>query len=407
MIGLVQGPGIGVESRPLPHPAQPPLLTAGAERLAVLALAAGAFVMALNANVMAALLPYLEEDPLLAEALTSSGKGQLVGIAGIAGAVGAVLLGPVVDKMGRRLPMFVGMLVFSLASFAHVFAEGFEALLWARAVAGFAGGVVYSSASAAVADLVPYERRAKAMGVFTAGMFLGLPVGLPLAGIMAESGNWQGIYWVQGALGLVSMVAIRFTLPAGLGKGTEFVANLSRLLRLEVFAALASVMLYVGAFFTVVQLSGDWMEASGILPKNRQWLVWLILGLCSALGSLGLGWVGDRIGKRRWANIATLGVAVLLLALSTVDGVVGLTMVGVPMAVIAAARTAPFQALISELVPGSTRGTLMGIRSAAVNLGTGVFPLLFVLGDYKENLYLAAGGVFVSFLLVQLLVKKR
>ena len=49
----------------------------------------------------------------------------------------------------------------------------------------------------------------------------------------------------------------------------------------------------------------------------------------------------------------------------------------------------------------------MGIRSAAVNLGTGVFPVLFVLGDYRDNLYLAAGGIFVSFLMVQLLVKKR
>ena len=57
--------------------------------MAILALGSGAFVMALNANVMAALLPYLRELPEMA----GEDFGNLVGAAGLAGAIGAFLLG--------------------------------------------------------------------------------------------------------------------------------------------------------------------------------------------------------------------------------------------------------------------------------------------------------------------------
>ena len=353
--------------------------------------------MALNANVMAALLPYLEFDP--------GEKKVLVGSAGVSGALGALLLGPLVDRFGRRGPMVAGMFVFSAASLAHVYVTGIDGLLWARAATGFAGGVVYTSASAAVADLVPYERRGRAMGVFAAGMFLGLPLGLPLAAVFAHHGDWRWIYYVQAAIGVVAMAATYRVLPSGLGKGSDYFANLPRLASLDVVAALSSVLLYVGAFFTAVQFAGQWLDQSGLVRKELQWSVWLTLGLCSAIGSLAFGAVADRVGKWRWTGITSFTVAAGLLALTQVDGFGGLLLVGVPLAVFSAARTGPFQALISELVPSDTRGTLMGLRSAAVNLGTGVFPLM-AFSEYHETLYLSSAGVLLA-LLCQLLIKTR
>lgn len=243
------------------------------------------------------------------------------------------------------------------------------------------------------------------MGVFTAGMFLGLPVGLPVAALCAEYGDWRWVYYLQAAVGLFAMVATFRTLPRDLGKGSRFLANLPRLASLQILAALLSVMFYVGAFFTAVQFAGQWLDHSGLLRKELQWSVWLILGLCSALGSLVFGPVSDRIGKWLWTNIATLLVAAGLLGLTLVSGLGGLLLVGIPLAVFSAARTGPFQALISEMVPSDTRGTLMGIRSAVVNLGTGLFPML-AFSEYRQTLYLASAGVCLAFL-CQLLIRKR
>lgn len=397
------------DSSPDPSP-DPPLqagyLPPAAERLAILALASGAFVMALNSNVMAALLPYMDQLP----GVNKGNSGALVASAGIAGAVGAFLLGPLVDKFGRRPPMVWGMLLFTLASLWHMLATTYDTLFWARAVSGFASGVVYSSASAAVADLVPYERRGKAMGVFTAGMFLGLPVGLPLAGVFAGMGHWEYVYGLQALIGAVSIYATWRYLPAGLGKGSAFLKNLPRLASVEVLGAMMSVLFYVGSFFTAVQFAGLWLDEQAIVSKERQWSVWLVLGLCSAFGSLFLARFGDRIGKRNWTNLTCVLVSAFLFALSFVDGLALLILFGVPLAVVSAARTGPFQALISELVPSDVRGTLMGVRSAVVNLGVGLFPLVaagIASDSYQTTLYLSASGVFGAMLWVILFVRKQ
>lgn len=365
--------------------------------------------MALNANVMAALLPFIREDASLAfdPAELRQQLGVLIGSAGAGGAIGALLLGPMVDKYGRRPLMVWGLLAFVLGSAVHLLARDHQELVFARALTGFAAGVVYSSASAALGDLIPYERRGKAMGIFAAGMFLALPLGLPLAQLLAEYADWwRGIYAVQTVVGVLSLLAIRAYLPRDRGAGQRFMRNLPTLGRPEVLACLLSVMLYVGAFFTTIQYSGDWMDESGLMPKAEQWKVWALLGLCSAAGSAVFGRVADHIGKRSWTLISTLSVAVCVYLLGGVGGIWGLVGVGLPLALISASRTGPLQALISELVPREARGTLMGIRSAAVNLGTGVFPMLAA-GTFAEVTLVGAVGIFVSFLLVLLFVRQR
>ena len=365
--------------------------------------------MALNANVLAALGPFL-----LAElSIDQEQFGYLAGSAGVAGAVGSLLLGPTVDRVGRRLPMCWGMVVFVLASLGHMLAADFGGLLVARSVAGFAAGVVFTSASAAVADMVPYERRGRAMGVFTAGMFLGMAMGLPLAQVMASHGWWQGIFLLQTVVGAVAMVAYWRVLPVDIGRGQRFLENLPKLLNLQIFASLVSVMLYVGGFFTVVQFVGTWLDAEGIIPRARQGWVWLILGLSPVLGAIFLTRLSDRFGKRRFVMLATLVVALGIAGLTLVDGLWGLLLVGMPIALFSGSRSGPFQALISEMVSADVRGTLMGLRSTFVNLGTGLFPMVcgwvYKSGNlaFDGVLFVAARGIFLSYLLVQLWVKQK
>src|SRR5690606_11313283 len=112
--------------------------------------------------------------------------------------------------------------------------------------------------------------------------------------------------------------------------------DLPRLMTTEIVAALLSVALYVGAFFTTVQLLGTWLDAQGIVAKEGQWVVWAGLGGFSAVGSLLLGPLADRVGKRRWTNLTSLVVALLIVGLSQVTGTVGLLVVGIPLALVSA-----------------------------------------------------------------------
>jgi predicted MFS family arabinose efflux permease len=369
----------------------------------------GAFLMALNANVLAALGPFLMDEL----GFTRAQHLDLVGAAGGAGAVGALLLGPMVDRVGRRPPMVWGLVLFVVGSAGQCLASGFADLYAFRAVAGFAGGVVFTSASAAVADLVPYERRGRAMGAFSAGMFLGLPAGLPLAQLMASLGWWQGIFLVQTLLSLFTLFVFWRVLPADLGGGVRFRENLPRLFKGEILAAMLSVMFYVGAFFTAVNLVGPWLDDAGIISRGRQWLVWLVLGLLTAVGAIWLTRHSDRFGKRRFAMLTTVIVAVGVAGMALASNLWGVLLLGIPIALVSGSRTGPFQAVISEMVSSETRGTLMGIRAFFVNAGTFVFPWLCARLQSGWNvpfegvLLVAAGGIFLSYLLVQLWVQQK
>src|SRR5262245_37091164 len=131
---------------PLPRAAPAPL-PPGRERLVIALLALASFALALNANVMGPLFPFLDLG------LGDREKGLLLGAPNLASALAALTLGPLVDRVGRRPPLFIGLLEFAAISLLHLLARGYADLLVLRVAAGLALGFAYTSASAAVADL--------------------------------------------------------------------------------------------------------------------------------------------------------------------------------------------------------------------------------------------------------------
>lgn len=378
-----------------------PQPAARAHRFAIPALAAACFAMSLNANVLAAIGSWLKTDL----ALTEAAFGQLAAAAGLAGTAGALLLGPLVDRFGRRAPLLVGISVFALASAGYLVAESFEALIAVRLLSGFAGGAVTSSAAAAVADLVPYARRSAAMGIVTGAILLAVPIGMPIAQLLATHSSWRAVFWLQIVAAIVAVPAIALALTSGLGRadrisGTGFAV----LRRREVLAALFSVALYTGSFFAATQFVGDWLHGTGLLQRERQWIVWILLGVFAALGSFLFGRLADHTGKRRFVLVSTLLVGAGLAALGQCSGMASFALVGIPVAAVSAARSAALLALLSDLVPPQNRGTMMGLRAAANNLGTGTVPALagFVIevGSFPVFLFVAAGLCVVAHLLV-------
>jgi predicted MFS family arabinose efflux permease len=363
--------------------------------LAVAALAATCFGMSLNANVLAALNPYLED----ALGLGKPELGALGAAAGLAGTVAALLLGPTVDRLGRRPPLLVGTAAFLVASLGYFIADSFATLIAIRIATGFAAGVVLTSASSAVADLIPYERRGFAMGIVTGAILLAVPLGMPVALEFAEAGHWRGIFAVQVAASAVTMVALVRVLPEGLGRGGRTESQWEVLRHPGVLAALGSMFLYNGAFFASMQFLGTWLDEVGILAKSAQGGMWITLGLVSAVGGMGLTKVADKIGKRAFVLLATAIVGGGLVLLARVEDLPALVMVGVPVGIVSAARSGALLALVSELVPHGSRGTLMGVRTAAVTLGTGTFPWLAgeVYAASGFPVFLQVAGLSVAF----------
>lgn len=370
----------------------------------IAALALAAFSLNLNTNVLGALLPFVREDLAL-----DDGAGKvLVAAAAFGSAVGALAVGPLAAAWGRKRTLVAGLSLFAVASLAHLLASSFLYFAALRALSGVAVGVAYAAASALVAEAVPYERRGRALGRFTAGMFLAIPVGMPLSVVLANLGFWRGIFAVQAAVGALacwwawrSVVATAVTEERG---STRAVLG-----NRPAMAALLATLLHVGSFFTSVQLATSWLDQTGRVAKEEQIWVWIVLGVCSVLGSAMLGRAADRVGKRAFVLGSSVILVVCFALLARDPGPWLLVVVGVVLAVVAAARTGPLQALVSGLVPSRELGALMGLRGFAMQMGVAGFALVAVpigaQAGFAGVLWFAAGCQALSYLTIRFFVR--
>lgn len=374
------------------------------ERMAVLTLAMSAFVLNLNSNVMGALLPFIKSEFDFAD----DGAAWLLAAAGIGSAAGAFFVADVARWFGRRTVLVVSLSLFVVASLLHMVVTDYWPLLGLRVLAGFATGLAYATASAAAADLAPYERRGAVMGRFNAGMFLAIPLGLPLAVWLAAMGYWSFTFVVQAAVGAIAVVlSLRYVPalpPSSAGRRWPLLKNPA------VIAVLLSTMLHVGSFFTVVQMATTWLDESGLVAKEDQIWMWVGLGVLSVVGSALLGRLSDKVGKRQFVLATSAILVICFIVLARGPSPLMLLLVGCLLALAAAARTGPLQALVSGLVPADQLGALMGLRGFSMQVGV----FLFAMGaaglakrlGFEGVLVLAAGCQFLSYLAIRFGVRE-
>src|SRR5438128_10492237 len=135
--------------------------------------------------------------------------GSYTAAASIAGLAGSLFL----DRFDRRKALAVAMLGLVVGTAAGGFATGLGTLMAARLLAGFFGGPATSLSLSIIADVVPAERRGRAMGAvmgaFSVASVIGVPVGLELA----RQGGWQLPFFAVAGMGALVVAAAIFFLP--------------------------------------------------------------------------------------------------------------------------------------------------------------------------------------------------
>jgi MFS transporter, DHA1 family, multidrug resistance protein len=162
---------------------------------------------------------YLPSTPTIAANLHASQALVQLTLSGcLAGlAVGQLVAGPVSDGLGRKKPLLVGLVAFTVLSVACAAAPDIGALIGFRFLQGMAGagGVVLSLAI--VRDLYTGRELARVLGSLM--LVFGLaPVLAPvIGGQILRFTSWRGVFVVLAAIGLVLLVLAWFlpeTLPA-------------------------------------------------------------------------------------------------------------------------------------------------------------------------------------------------
>lgn len=308
-------------------------------------------------------------------------------------AAGQIAGGPLSDRLGRKPPLFFGMVVFAAASAWCWLAEDVWHLLAARLVQGAAGAFGIVIARAIARDVTDGPQLTRYFAVLM--MINGLaPILAPVAGgqILAFT-DWRGVFLVLAGIGAAAAAAVlgySETLPAGL-RSRSFLAsfrNFPALLAQPYFRGHCLVQCFAfGAFFSYIAGSSFlFQNVYGLSPQAYSCIFGGIgVGLLCT-GSLPArfsGAVRESVMLKYAVTVPLAGSVLLLggfLAGAPLWYTVPVLFVTItPLSVMSAASTALALSREGGSVSGSA-SALLGCASMA--LGGVCMPLAGLAGDH-------------------------
>lgn len=130
-------------------------------------------------------------------------------------ALGQILYGPLLDRFGRKRPLYVGLIIYILASIGCVRPLNIEMLIALRFLQALGGCVAQVGAVAMVRDFFPAKDSAKIFSLLF--LIIGIsPLLAPTAGSLVMM--WLGWQWIFAVLAIIAtlvLAAIFFLLPEG------------------------------------------------------------------------------------------------------------------------------------------------------------------------------------------------
>ncbi len=238
--------------------------------------------------------------------------------------LGATASGWLGDRVGRKTPLMISILGYSLCNFAAGLAPTFAFLFIARALLGIFMGAEWPAGAALAMESWPVRSRGFMSGVLQGSWGIGFLISYAIYGLFFNTIGWRGMLLV-GVLPALSVVYVRFFV-----KEPEVWVenrNLQRTQKREVRAPLVSIFkrgqigntltacwMMASAFvcyYSINVLFATYLQSDLKLSPGAIGEVGVAANLVAFLASSCWGLLADRIG-RRWAMILPGILAALL-----------------------------------------------------------------------------------------------
>jgi MFS transporter, DHA1 family, inner membrane transport protein len=279
-------------------------------------------------------------------------------------ALGSPFAGLLSDRHGRRPMIVLALGSVGVLGFAAAMAPTFLALAVVRFAAGLLGSMAPTSLMAAVGDLFPAERRARAMGWFNMGFSFAAIAGVPLMGVVGGALGWRWAFVAIGVALLLLVLCMGQWFPAMPPSvtGTGILATYHAVWGVERLIPMLLANLVERSMFTMVTI---YLPAFLMLAYHRSAvavsLVLAVIALGAIAGNVLGGWLGDRFLKPGIFVVAQITAGTLGLALFAARLTFAASVALAALLALANAASRPaFLAYGSELAPRQ-RGALFGL----------------------------------------------
>lgn len=339
--------------------------------------------------------------------------GVLLALYNVAAAVSALLVGRLMDRVGRRPGLALGYTLLAISGgvgAAAVWADSQWALL-ATAIPFGAGFGAAQLGRLAAADMVPSERRGQTIGFVVAAGTVGAIAGAPVvAGIEAATGSNAAPWLLIPVLGLLGLAAVWRLRPdprdlavredPAMSAGRT--RTLRELLRLGPFrAAIVSICVAQTAMVAVMGVTPVVIDEYGGGSLTIAIIISVHMAGMFAIAP-AIGYLLDRYGRRPGLLVGGIlsAVGALLGSLTEVT-----PLIGVGMFLVGLGWSACFlgaTAVISDLTRPEERGGALGFTDLATSAAAagGALAGGFVL----ESAGIAVVGVAMAALMLPVLL---
>ena len=350
-------------------PAHPGAILSPAQvRLALLALAIGAFGIGTTEFAPMGLLPVIAEGV----GVSIPTAGGLVSAYAIGVMVGAPAMTLLLARWSRRKALIALMAIFTLGNLLSALAPGYLSLMGARIVTSLNHGAFFGLGSLVAASIVPPAQRASAI----AAMFMGLTIanvgGVPAATWLGQTIGWRLSFAATAGLGVLAMLALWRALPADpAGQRPNVRSEMTVLTRRPVVMAMAATVLSSGAMFALYTYITPTLVTLTRATPGFVTAMLMVIGLGFTVGN----WLGGKLADRSLQGtlvaffLLEIGTMLAFPLLATSAWGAGLTLF--VWGVAAFGLVPPLQMRVMSAATGAP-GLASSVNIGAFNLGNAV-----------------------------------
>jgi predicted MFS family arabinose efflux permease len=310
--------------------------------------------------------------------------GLLVSTYAFSAGLSGILAAGFADRFDRKKLLMIFYAGFLAGTLLCGLASGYHTLLLGRLITGLFAGVVGSVSFAIITDVFPLEMRGRVMGIiqtaFAASSVLGIPIGLLLSTRWRWNAPFLLIVVVGAAVGWLIQARMR-PVDGHLQRHPDrsplhhLLRTVSNRLYLQGFAT--TTLLSVGGFMLMPFMSAFMVHNVGV-PVVRLPLVYVLVGLFSAVAGPLIGRASDRFGK---FNVFFFGcvLTVIMVVIFTHLAITPLWLLVTVLVILQIgifSRMISASALMSALPAPADRGAYMSISSSIQQVAGGVAAVL-------------------------------
>ncbi|HEY7232977.1 MAG TPA: MFS transporter [Gemmatimonadaceae bacterium] len=319
--------------------------------------------------------------------------------------VGALIFGLLADRYGRRLPLMIDLVFYSVVEVATGFAPNFATFLVLRALFGIGMGGEWGVGASLAMEKAPAKRRGILSGLLQEGYACGYLLAALAYLVVFPRWGWRPLFFLGGLPALLALYVRIGVKESEVWERTKhdswgelaraIFSNWKLFLYIVVLMTMMNFVSHGTQDMYPTFLQRDW----GFTPERRSALTAFSM-VGAIVGGVIFGHISDRIGRRR-AIVTALLLAVLVIPIWAHAPSIGVLVAGAfVMQFMVQGAWGVIPAHITELSPDSVRGFLPGFAyQCGVMLAASVTYLEAVFAErtsYANSMALTAATVFIG-----------